>query len=304
MFRFIVSFLLVVVFNDVCLAAGWNPANFTFNPGDNYKLVFTDEFENVGPVQAIINGQPAYAPNPKNWAHKIGPDIDGGIQNYTDSIQNAYVQNNQLTIAVLKESCTSAMLRGQDLQEFTFGVFAAKIRLPYGQGMWPAWWMVGNAVKYKLWWPTEGEIDILEMIGGNTRPNVNLTDQYAHATVHWNNQSNANSPLYSKALGRVWKTPDDSMLHNNSLVYWTEWTPTNITIGINEFPFFSFNTTNIPDSINPVWAFNGKWPFYMILNVAVGGTWAKAPDNTTVWPQHMVVDWVRVYQQNKTDIDK
>jgi beta-glucanase (GH16 family) len=304
MFRFIVSLLIVVLFNDVCLAAGWNPANFTFNPGPNYELVFTDEFENVGPAQAIINGQPAYAPNPKNWAHEIGPNIDGGIQNYTNSIQNAYVQNNQLTIAVLKESYTSAMLRGQYLQEFTFGVFAAKIRLPYGQGMWPAWWMVGNAVKHKLWWPTCGEIDILEMIGGNKRPTANLTDQYAHATVHWNNQSNTMNPSNNAARTHAWGTPDESMLHNNSLVYWTEWTPTNITIGINEFSYFWFNTTNIPNSINPVMAFNGTWPFYMILNVAVGGPWAGAPDNTTVWPQHMVVDWVRVYQQNKTVIDK
>jgi len=102
----------------------------------------------------------------------------------------------------------------------------------------------------------------------------------------------------------VWRTPDESMLHNNSLVYWTEWTPKNITIGINEFPYFQFNTTNIPDSINPVIAFNGSWPFYMILDIAVGIPWGGLPDNTTVWPQHMVVDWVRVYQQKKTIIDK
>ncbi len=170
--------------------------------------------------------------------------------------------------------------------------------MPYGQGLWPAWWIVGNGEKYKLWWPTTGEIDIIEMIGGNTR--APLADQYSHATIHWNNQSNAMNPGYNKAKTQQWKTPDDSMLHNNSLVYWTEWTPTNITIGINEFPYLWFNTTNIPESINPVWAFSGKWPFYMILNVAIGGSWAKAPDNTTVWPQEMVVDWVRVYQQKKT----
>jgi beta-glucanase (GH16 family) len=301
MFHFIVSFLFIVVFNDLRLIVGWNPANFSFNPGENYELVWQDAFENVGPSQAIINGKPAYAPNPKNWAHKVGPDIDGGIQNYTDSIQNAYVQDNQLRIVAIKESCTSAMLRGEYLQEYTFGVFAAKIRMPYGQGMWPAWWLVGNGDKYKVWWPTVGEIDILEMIGGNAR--ANLTDQNAHATIHWNNQSNTMNPSFNKDRTYVWKTPDDSMLHNNSLVYWTEWTETQITIGINEFPYFRFNTTNIPESINPVWAFSGKWPFYMILNIAVGG-WAKAPDNTTVWPQEMVVDWVRVYQQKKIILDE
>ena len=172
MFHFIVSLLFIVVFNDVCLVAGWNPSNFTFNPGDNYELVWQDEFENVGPVKAIINGKPAYAPNPKNWAHIIGIHIDGGIQNYTDSIQNSYVQNNQLTIVALKEGYTSAMLTSQNLQEFTFGIFAAKIRLPYGQGMWPAWWLLGNGDKYNLYWPTVGEIDILEMIGGNKHANL------------------------------------------------------------------------------------------------------------------------------------
>ena len=304
MFRCLISLFFVVVFNDNCLVLAWDPSNFTFNPGENYQLVWQDEFENVGPVKAIINGKPAYAPNPGNWAHKIGPNIDGGIQNYTDDIQNAYVQDNQLRIVVIKEACTSAMLRGQSLQEYTFGVFAAKIRMPYGQGMWPAWWLVGNANAYNLGWPTEGEIDIIEMVGGNTRKRQQLADEYSHATVHWNNQSNTMNPSFNKARSNVWKTPDNSMLHNNSLVYWTEWTPTNISIGVNEFRYFSFNTTNIPQSINPVWAFSGKWPFYMILNVAVGGAWAKAPDHTTVWPQQMVVDWVRVYQEKKTTVDK
>jgi beta-glucanase (GH16 family) len=140
----LVSFLFFVLSKDVDLVIGWDPSNFTFNPGANYELIWQDEFENIGPVQAIINGQPAYAPNPKNWFHLVGPNIDGGMQNCTDSIQNAYVQNNQLTIVAMKEPFTSAMLRSQHLQEFIFGKFAAKIRLPYEQRMWPAWWLGGN----------------------------------------------------------------------------------------------------------------------------------------------------------------
>ncbi len=298
MLPLLVSFIFFVLSKDVYLVIGWDPSNFTFNPGANYELVWQDEFENVGPVQAIINGQPAYAPNPKNWFHLVGPNIDGGIQNFTDSIQNAYIQNNKLTIAVMKESHTSAMLRSQHLQEFIFGKFAAKIRLPYGQGMWPAWWLKGVDYRYNLTWPTTGEIDILELVGGNNT-HENLTDQYAHGTIHWNNQSNTMNPVYNKQIQAIWKPPDGSMLHNNSLVYWSEWTPTNITIGVNEFIYSYIDTTNIPDSINPVLAFSGLYPFYMILNVCIGGPWAKPPDNTTVWPQQMVVDWVRVYQQTK-----
>jgi beta-glucanase (GH16 family) len=297
MFHSIASLFFILLFNNVCLSAGWNPSNFSFNPGDNYELVWQDQFENVGPVQAIINGQPAYAPNPKNWAHVIGPHHDEGVENYTDSIQNAYVQKNQLRIVAMKEGYTSAMLHSQFLQEFTFGIFAAKIRLPYGQGIWPAWWILGNGLKYGLHWPTVGEIDILEMYGGNKRPN--MTDQCARGTIHWNNQSNTMNPVHHKEIPAVWLTPDGSMLHNNSLVYWTEWTPSNIRIGFNEFIYSQINTTNLPESINPVWAFGGAWPFYMVLDIAVGGERAGPPDNTTVWPQQMVVDWVRVYQRNK-----
>jgi beta-glucanase (GH16 family) len=104
------------------------------------------------------------------------------------------------------------------------------------------------------------------------------------------------SPLYHTSQGKIFKTSDGSKLHDNDLVYWTEWTPTNINIGINEFTYFQFNTTNIPGSINPVNAFTGTWPYYMILNIAIGGSWPGSPDNTTVCPQEMVVDWVRVDQ--------
>jgi hypothetical protein len=87
--------------------------------------------------------------------------------------------------------------------------------------------------------------------------------------------------------------------HNNSLVYWIERIPTTIKIGINEFTYSLINTTNMPDSINPVLAFSGAWPFHMILNIAIRDAPIGPPDNTTVWPQQMVVDWVRVYQQKK-----
>jgi hypothetical protein len=86
MLHLVVTLLLTVVFNDICLGAGWNPSNFTFNPGDNYELVWQDEFENIGHIKAIINGKPAYSLNPKNWAHAVGPKIDGGIQSCTASI--------------------------------------------------------------------------------------------------------------------------------------------------------------------------------------------------------------------------
>jgi beta-glucanase (GH16 family) len=298
MYHFIVSLLCIVVINDVCLVVGWNPGNFSFNPGDDYAIVWQDEFENVGPAKAIINGQPAYAPNPKNWAHIIGTNHDGGLENYTGSIQNSYVQNGQLTIVAMKEDYQSAMLTSGGLQEFTFGVFAAKIRLPYGKGIWPAWWMNGHDRKHNITWPTDGEIDILEMWGGDKTPQLN--DQYVHATIHWNNESNTMNPLYHKLITKPWGTPDNSKLHNNSLVYWAEWTPINISIGVNEFTYFIVNTTELPKSINPSWAFSGEWPYRLYLDIAINERVPGPPDNTTVWPQQMVVDWVRVYQKKTT----
>jgi hypothetical protein len=92
MFHCIVFLLFAVVSNNIFLVVGWDPSNFTFNPGDNYELVWQDAFENVGPVRAIINGQPAYAPNSKNWFHLLGIYYDDGLENYTNSIQNSYVQ--------------------------------------------------------------------------------------------------------------------------------------------------------------------------------------------------------------------
>ena len=297
----IASFLFVAVASNICFGQGWDPSKFNYNPGPNYELVWQDEFENVGPAKAVIDGKPAYTPNPKNWVLKTGAPF-GGIQNFTDRIENAYVQDNQLTIVAMKEGYTSAMLSSVYLQEFTFGKFAAKIRLPYSQGMWPAYWLVGNAWdKYKLFWPTVGEIDIIETIGGHQWGTPN--DRRAHCGIVWNNKSNTMSPIGKGEREDFWLTPDGSMLHNNSLVYWVEWTPTNISIGLNEFTYLQFNSTNIPDSINPVDAWAGKWPFYMMLNIAIGGGWAGAPDNTTVWPQKMVVDWVRVDQVKKSKIE-
>lgn len=202
---------------DFGLVVSWNPSIFSFNPGDNYVVVWQDEFETVGPARAIINGAPAYKPNPKNWTSRVGVHSDGRLDNYTNSILNAYVQNNRLTIVAMKENYTSAMFHSQYCQEFTFGVFAAKIRLPYGQEIWPAWFVGGDADKFKLWWPTTGEIDIVEMVGGNKRPT--LTDRNAHGIIHWNNQSNTMNPVYNQYLLAGWKISDGNRLNELQRVF-------------------------------------------------------------------------------------
>lgn len=297
------AFAVVSIFIASCLSfsINWNDSILTLNVNTNYSLVWEDAFENVGPVKAIIDGAPTYAPNPKNWAYETGTTF-GGLQNYTDSIYNSYVQNNKLTIVAMKEGYTSARLNSRYIQAFTYGIFAANICLPYGQGIWPAFWLLGNGTdQYQVWSPTAGEIDILEMIGGHTADEKG--DRIAYGTIHWNNASNTMNPVHHVSKGSQWITPDGSMLHNNSHIYWTLWNTTSIVIGIDNIIYFTFNTTNIPNSINPVYAWTGYWPFYMILNIAIGGSWPGPPDNTTVWSQKMIVDWVRVYQLNNTNIN-
>jgi beta-glucanase (GH16 family) len=284
---------IVVALNGIAAGAGWDPSTFVYDAGPNYTLVWQDQFENVGPSKGIINGEPAYAPNPANWDVQKG--TDAGLQNYTDSIYNAYVQKNQLHLVAMKENFTSGKVASWGRQEFTYGKFVAKIRLPYGQGIWPAWWIIGNGYSdYYFYWPTVGNIDIVEMIGGNQGGKPN--DQIAHASVSWNNASNSMKSIIVGNVESTWNTPDQSLLHNNSLVYWTEWNTTHIVTGVNEFTTFVFSTRHIPNSVNPVEAFHGLWPYYMILNVGIGGQKPGPPDDTTVWPQEMVVDWVRVYQ--------
>ena len=274
----------------------WDPSNFTFNPGDNYEIVWQDEFENVGPIKATINGQPAYSPNPENWV--FYNMMDGGLQHYVDSIYNAYVQNNQLTLVVNEPPLyNSSCLTSEDLQEFTYGVFAAKIRLLYGKGLWPAWWLLGHDSKYGLRWPTTGEIDILEMWGGSQQPNY--TDQFAHGTLHFNNQSYSMNPCIHTGIGQFWQPPDNSSLHNHSLVYWAGWTPTKLNIGVNEFVHFQLNSTAVPNSIEPPAALSGLFPYFMRLNIAITQYAPGPPDASVTWPQQMIVDWVRVYQEKK-----
>jgi len=102
---------------------------------------------------------------------------------------------------------TSGRITSWSRQFFTYGKFAAKIRMPYSQGMWPAWWLVGDAYNdYYFYWPTVGEIDIVEMIGGHQWGTPN--DQIAHGSVHWNNASNSMSPIIERNAGSNWNTLD------------------------------------------------------------------------------------------------
>src|SRR5262249_2692563 len=156
---------------------------------------------------------------------------------------------------------------------------AARIRLPYGQGIWPAFWMLGDNVQ-SVGWPKCGEIDIMEMIGGGKN-----RDDTIYGTLHWANGAGVH---VQKATGRK-ELPDPQIFHDDYLVFEVEWTSREMIFRRDANEYFRLNAdvTEHPD----MEAF--QRPFFILLNLAVGGNWPGKPDSKTVFPQEMRIDWVR-----------
>ncbi|MCY9784118.1 family 16 glycosylhydrolase [Nocardiopsis sp. EMB25] len=237
-------------------------------PGD---LVWADEFD--GPAGS--------APDPARWRHETGDHGWGNaeLQNYTTSRANSALDGNgNLVITARRESdgsYTSARMTTQDRFERAYGRFEARIRIPEGQGIWPAFWMLGDSFPDTPW-PDSGEIDIMENIG--REPHL------VHGTVH--------GPGYSGAegIGAPYAHPQGWAFADDFHVFAVDWTPDAITWSVDGV---AFQTLTPADLGGDPWVFDH--PFFMILNVAVGGTWPGYPDGTTRFPQQMLVDYVRVY---------
>jgi beta-glucanase (GH16 family) len=168
---------------------------------------------------------------------------------------------------------TSARLISRDKVEFTYGRVEARIRIPRGQGIWPAFWMLGSDIN-QVGWPNSGEIDILENIGREP--------QIVHGTVH--------GPGYSGADGIGGAYEIDSDFADDFHVYAIDWDPNAIRWYVDGNHYFTLT----PNDLNgDEWVFDHD--FFLLLNVAVGGNWPGMPDATTEFPQTMLVDYVRVY---------
>ncbi len=248
-----------------------------------WKLAWHDEFD----------GQTGAAPDAAKWDYDTGGEGwgNGELEYYTRETTNAAMDGKgALVIQALKLSqpgagglkcwygpCqyTSARLLTRGKYEFTYGRAEARLKIPAGQGLWPGFWMLGSDIGTTPW-PACGEIDILENIG--REPSI------AHGTVH--------GPGYSGAGGIGGPfTLSSGKLADDFHVYAVEWEPKEIRWYLDGKQFFSVT----PEKVNGKWVFDH--PFFLILNVAVGGQWPGAPDDaTTVFPQTMQVDYVRVYQ--------
>ncbi|MFD6098855.1 family 16 glycosylhydrolase [Nocardiopsis flavescens] len=234
-------------------------------------LIWSDEFD----------GAAGSAPDPANWNHETGDHGWGNneLQNYTDSRDNSALDGNgNLVITARQEadgSYTSARITTQNKVQPEFGRIEASIKIPRGQGIWPAFWMLGGNFPGTPW-PDSGEIDIME--------NVGYEPHMVHGTVHGPGHFGGGGITGSYTHPQGWSFADD--FHTFAV----DWAPGSITWSVDGEVFHS--VTPADTGGNP-WVYDQ--PFFMILNVAVGGEWPGYPDGTTQFPQEMAVDYVRVY---------
>jgi beta-glucanase (GH16 family) len=243
----------------------------TVEPIVELILVWQDEFD--GPADQ--------SPDSSKWGYDIGTGWGNAQLEYdTDRPVNVSLDGEgNLAIVARKESYlgrdyTSARIVTRDLFEPTYGRIEARIKLPTGQGIWPAFWMLGNDIE-TVSWPQCGEIDIMEYRG--QQPSI------IHGSLH--------GPGYyaGNALTRKFVLAD-GRFDNDFHIFAVEWSPGVIRWFVDDVHYLTIR----PEHADGEWVFDH--PFYIILNVAVGGHFVGPPDSTTVFPQTMLIDFVKAYQ--------
>lgn len=248
-----------------------------------WTLAWNDEFN--GP-----NGSP---PDPAKWTCEVGGNGFGNheLEYYTSRPENVQVEDGNLVIQARSEvytgpdgvtrNYTSARLTTPAFSE-PYGRVEARIKIPIGQGMWPAFWMLGNDIE-TVGWPDCGEIDIME--------NVGHVPGAVHGSLHGPGYSGGN------ALTSTDRLPDGERFADDFHVFGVEWKPGSVRFFVDGKPYSTRTPASLPEGEK--WVFDH--PFFCILNVAVGGDWPGPPDADTVFPQSMQVDWVRAYRATPQD---
>jgi uncharacterized protein (TIGR03437 family) len=263
--------------NAIVFAALFAAASAVAQPAPaqmSWKLVWSDEF----------NGPAGSQPNPTYWTYDLGTDCCGNdeLETYTNAAENAHMDGlGHLDIHVENPSpgvYTSARIKTEGLYGVDYGRIEARIKIPFGQGMWPAFWMLGSNIT-TINWPACGEIDIME--------NVGFTPSIAYGSLHGPNNYNATAQ-YQLPSGQ---------LSDDFHTFAVEWSPLEIEFYVDG----NLYETDLASDAGNGWVFNlSSNPFFIILNVAVGGDWPGSPNSTTQFPQDMLVDYVRVYQAVST----
>lgn len=241
------------------------------NLDQNWQLVWEDEF----------SGPSGQSPDPSRWKYDIGTDWGNQQLEFdTDRPENVSLDGNgHLAIIARRENFsgsafTSARITTQGTFDQTYGRFEARIKMPWGPGIWPAFWMLGSNIE-TVGWPQCGEIDIMEYRG--QEPNI------IHGSVH--------GPGYSggQAITKSYGFSQDRF-DTDFHLFAIEWGESYINYYVDDALYFRVEPEDVP----------GEWvydqPFYILLNLAVGGNYVGFPTSQTPFPQTMLVDYVRVYK--------
>lgn len=234
-----------------------------------WTLVWRDEFDGS-------------SIDPANWKHETGGNGWGNneLQYYTDRPDNSYISDGKLVIEARQENFsgsqyTSARMISAGLQEFQYGRIDIRAKLPEGKGLWPALWMLGSDF-WTTGWPNCGEIDIMEIVGHEPAT--------VYGTAHWGDASGSHVSFGGNTTLPSGKFSDEfhvfTIIWDNQKIRW----------------YLDDNLYNTID-ITPATLSEFQKQFFFILNVAVGGDWPGSPDASTVFPQYMFVDYIRVFQQ-------
>ena len=259
----------------LALAGGCTPSDA------DWVVVWEDDFK----------GAEDAAPDEQIWVHDVGGDGWGNqqLEYNTDRTDNASLDGNGfLRITAKREdyegnAYTSARLKTLDTFEVQYGRIEARIWLPEGKGLWPAFWMLGADFP-DVGWPACGEIDIMEFRGEN--PSEVL------GTLH--------GPGYSGGSGVGGSVDTGASLADGFHVYAVEWDPDHIAWYVDDTQFFRAHPGDLPEG-SP-WVYDHE--FFLLLNLAVGGTFVEEPDDTTTFPAVMGIDYVRVSQRAEPLYDR
>ena len=269
--RAVFALLLLLCLNPVTRAQGW-------------RLVWHDEFD----------GAQGAGVDRARWGAEVGGSGWGNreLEYYTDDKRNAHLDGRgHLIVEAIKESLppefkcwygpcryTSARLTTKQKLARAYGRFEARIRLPAGQGVWPAFWLLGADID-AAGWPACGEIDIMENIGREP--------SRVHGTIH--------GPGYSgeKGIGAPYTLPGGRRFADDYHTFAVEWETEEIRWYVDGALYETRKPTDLPAGAK--WVYDH--PFFVILNLAIGGNWPGDTDATTSMPQTMSVDYVRIYER-------
>ncbi|KQX65584.1 discoidin domain-containing protein [Streptomyces sp. Root1310] len=257
------------------------------DPANPPRLVWSDEFD----------GAAGGKPDPSKWRADPGTGPNNELEYYTDHRNTALDGSGHLVMEARKEvtagsSCprdplsgsttcqyTSARMNTGATFQFTYGRVEARIKVPKGNGLWPAFWMMGADFLTGRPWPYNGEVDIMEVLGKDVKT--------SYSTVH--------APAYNGGggIGAPYTLPGNADFSDDFHTWAADWNSKGITYSLDGRTVFSLDKDQVEQTRGP-WIFDH--PHYMILNLAVGGDWPGPPDAGTSLPSKMLVDYVRIFR--------